>query len=230
MFYKMKKVIRSQQFVSWLVAILEVTHVTKFAEEKGLSGWQRALLVIPGICLPKDWRKKLLQIHDCGGFKERFLCWQLVGESASFDVLIGGEKCLIVSLGEKRFLLKLENAKIYSEAHSPQGENFHIAKFPEQNATMRQTLKDATKYYRLTFVEKQPTLIMETDISDIKMLPNTTSVKQQPTLWSRYRTLNTYVKPNLMIEISESSAPQQLSFFTWFMSLTWRKSNLTNKK
>ena len=86
-----------------------------------------------------------------------------MGESASFDVLIGGEKCLIVSLGEKRFLLKLENAKIYSEAHSPQGENFHIAKFPEQNATMRQTLKDATKYYRLTFVEKQPTLIMETD-------------------------------------------------------------------
>ena len=74
------------------------------------------------------------------------------------------------------------DAKIYSEADSPQGENFHIAKFPEQDATMRQTLKDATKYYRLTFVEKQPTLIMETDISDIKMLPNTTSVKQQPTL------------------------------------------------
>ena len=28
-----------------------------------------------------------------------------------------------------------------------------------------------------------------------------------------------------MIEISDSSAPQQLSFFTWFMSLTLRNSN-----
>ena len=174
MFYKMKKVIRSQQFVSWLVAILKVTHVTKFAEEKGLSGWQRALLVIPGICLPKDWRKKLLQIHDCGGFKERFLCWQLVGErKCQFWCPDWGWKFFNSFFGWKK-KISVEAGKIYSEAHSPQGENFHIAKFPEQNATMRQTLNDVTKYYRLTFVEKQPTLI-------IKMLPNTTFVKQQPT-------------------------------------------------
>ena len=86
--------------------------------------------MIPGICLCKRLTEKLLQIHIFGGFKGRFLRCQIVDESASFDIV---QKCLTVSLSGKC-------KDYFFEAHSPQGENFHIAKFPENDATMIQTL------------------------------------------------------------------------------------------